>query len=314
MRLSLPSSLLLGAAMLATGVLLTPPAHAQNNTGLAFLRIGTSANALAMGSAQAAIAEDAFSSYWNPAGMGHISENSAGLTHHVWIEDTRIYSLAAAMRPSFGGGIGVFLTAVGSGDIEARSGPGASSGTFRAQFVAAGATYGRAFGPVSFGATAKFLSERIFEYSANGFAVDVGARLDLADRRVKIGLAASNFGSMSELNVQASALPRTIRAGVGVYPFRIVTQDDREDLINTVVVFEVSRDLEEEENALHIGLEAQVLETILLRGGWQSNNDLWQFSLGAGVLFDPVRFDYAYLPFRSGFGRSGHVLTLLYNW
>lgn len=301
-------------AFLLASFFLGGSAVAQNNTGLAFLRIGTSASALSTGSGQVAISADAFSTYWNPAGLGRLATSSAALTHHVWVEDTRIYTLAAAFKTAERTGFGIAVTGVGSGDIPAYTGPGESAGFFDAQFASAGAGVGHAFGPVSVGVVAKFLSERIFDVSANGYAVDFGVQVHTPNDRIRVGFAAQNFGHMSELNVQASELPRTLRAGVGVYPFRILTREDREEFVNTVLIADVSHRLSDDETAIHLGLGVQVLETIMIRGGWQSNNDLWNFSLGAGVVFDAIQFDYAYLPFQSGFGRSGHVLSLLYLW
>jgi hypothetical protein len=84
-----------------------------------------------------------------------------------------------------------------------------------------------------------------------------------------------------------------------------------EPLLDTRVLVEVVRGLEEEETFLHFGLEGEILEVITVRGGYFTNDDLRRFSAGAGLLYESFQFDYAFLPFRSGFG-TGQVLTLLY--
>ena len=288
-------------------------AQAQT-AGLAFLRIGTNAAALGMGSAQASSTDDAFSTYWNPAGLAAGRANSAALTHHVWIGDTRLYSLSARFQAGRRGGLGLAVTAAGSGDIPARSGPGDPEGFFDAQFASVGLSYGRAFGPLRLGVTAKYLVERIFEFSTNGYAFDFGGQLDLLDGVAQLGVSGQHFGDMAALNIEATELPRTLRGGIAVYPFRVLTEDDDAEFFDTHVTAEVAHRLSDDQTEVHVGAAVQVLETILVRGGVLTNNALWRYSLGVGVEFDALRFDYAYLPFRSGFGRSGHVLTLLYFW
>ncbi len=300
-------------AIVLTVGFLALPAVAQN-TGLAFLKIGTDARGMAMGSAATATIEGPFSTYWNPAGLAGSSSNTAALTHHVWISDVRIYSLAGGLAAGKNGAFGLSLTAVGSGDIAVRSGPGDPEGFFSAQFVSTGISYGRSFGALSIGITGKYLVERIFNASAAGFGVDAGMQYGMRHDEVSVGIAVQHLGRMSRLGEVASDLPQTVKAGLGLRPFDVLTRDDQQPFLDTQVTIELVRFLEEEENQIRAGLEARMLEIILARAGWRSNNELFRFSLGAGIELETLRFDYAFLAFRSGFGGGGHVLTLIYGW
>ena len=292
---------------------LTSRADGQE-AGLAFLRIGTNAAASAMGDAQVSNSRDAFSTYWNPAGLAGATSNSAALSHHIWVANTRTYSLAGRFRAGANGGVGIFVTALDSGDLEARDRPGDPSGIFDAQFVSTGASYGHAVGPLRLGVTAKFLSERIFSNSATGYAFDFGVQLDLVDDGIRLGAALQNVGEMGTLNAVATELPRTIRAGLSVYPFRVLAMADGSVLLNAFLTGEVSHVVPTETTRLHIGAAAEVVELVTVRAGFIQNDELRGITVGGGLGSNGFLFDYAIIPFDSGFGGPGHVLSLLYTW
>ena len=57
--------------------LVSTPAYSQSEAGAIFLLIAPGARAGGMGEAQVAVANDAYASYWNPAGLGFLK----GTTH-----------------------------------------------------------------------------------------------------------------------------------------------------------------------------------------------------------------------------------------
>ena len=282
--------------------------------GLAFLRIGTNAEASAMGDAMVATSDDAFSTYWNAAGLAAASSNSAALSHHIWIANARTYSMAGRFAAGTRGGFGLFLTAMDSGNLEARIGPGDPDGVFDAQFVSTGLSYGHSFGNLRLGATVKYLSERIFINSANGYGFDFGLQYEMIQQSVHIGVALQNVGEMSELSAQATELPRTLRAGLVVYPFRVLAGLDGTVLLNARISGEVSHVLPTDVTRLHFGVGAEVVELVEVRAGFVTNDALRGFSLGGGLESNGFQFDYAFVPFDGGFGGPGHVLSLIYLW
>ena len=295
----------------------TGPARGQS-AGLAFLRFGSDAAAVAMGDGGVATSDDAFSVYWNPAGLATAATNSAALSHVIWFGNVRTYALGSRFRAGQKGGVGVFVNAASVGDIAVRERPGDPSGFFDAQFTSIGVAYGRQVGPLRVGAGVKYLSERIFVEEATGYAFDVGAQLALADDAVLIGGAWQNLGRMDELDEDATPLPRMVRGGLAVRPFRILTAFDEADVFHLLANVEVSHIPPMELTQLHLGLAAQVLDIIRVRGGYigtlsDTDGDVRRFTFGAGLVYEALLFDYAFLPFQDGFG-SGHVLTVSYRW
>ncbi len=290
------------------------PVSAQNQSGLSFLRIGPNAQAGAMGDAQVAHSRDAYSTYWNPAGLAAAERNSASLSYYRWVLDTRTYAAAGRFRLGRRGAIGLFSTAMGSGDLEARSEPGDPDGTFGVQFVSAGAAYGRAFGPIRGGVTAKYLTERIFGRTASGYAFDFGLQADLLRGDVEVGAVVQNSGEMAELARESTNLPTAVRVGVAAYPFDVLLSDDDATLLGTLLTAEISHFPEMDVTQFHFGLSVELLDTIELRSGYMTNDALRGPSLGLGFGFEGIVFDYAYVPFESGFEGPGHILTLSYQW
>lgn len=288
-------------------------ASAQES-GLHFLRIGVNAEAAAMGDAQVATTRDAFSTFWNPAGLPAATVNSAAVSYYRWIQSTNTYAAAGRFRAGERGAIGIFATATGSSDLEARQVPGEPEGTFGVQYVSAGASYGRTFGPLRAGVTAKYLTERISSRTSNGYAFDLGVQADLLDGGLHLGAVMQNLGEMNELYEESTQLPRAFRAGVGFYPLDVLLSDDDATLLRTLLIGEVSHFFESERTQVHVGLSVQVLETIDVRAGYVTNDQLRSFSLGTGFDYERFVFDYAFMPFEGGFGGPGHLLTFGYTW
>lgn len=301
--------------MLVAMLLVVLPAQGQDG-GLSFLRIGVNAEAGAMGDAQVAQSRDAFSTYWNPAGLPAAERNSAAVSYYRWIADTGTYAAATRFRVGERGGLGLFATAMGSGDLEAREVPGEPDGTFGVQFVSTGASYGHQVGPLRGGVTAKFLTERIHNRSSNGYAFDFGLQADVMGGGVHLGAVLQNVGKMSELVVESTQLPRAVRAGIGIYPLKVLLSEGDVPLLETLLVAQVSHFLDPDEGRtqVHVGLSVAVLETIDVRAGYISNDALRSLSFGTGFDYEGFIFDYGFALFESGFGGPGHLLTFGYSW
>lgn len=300
-------------AVLLLALLLLPSTASAQDSGLAFLQVGVDGRAVAMGDAQVASASGAFSTFWNPAGLVQGVGNSVGLSHHIWIGDVRTYALAGRFWSGERSAWGLFVTSSSSGDLELRDRPGPAQGVFEAQYLAAGASYGRRFGPIRTGASVKYLSEEIFSERASGYAFDFGGQANLAGGAVSVGATLRNVGKMSELNAEATELPTTVRVGMEVRPFRILTVDE-ESLLDVVVAVDVARVLPDDRTQYHFGLGAEVLEVLVIRGGAMTNDTVRQFTAGVGFRYGPFNFDYGLVTFESGFGGPGHILTLGYDW
>lgn len=294
-------------------LLFIPLTATAQQSGLAFLRIGPNAEASAMGDAQVASSQDAFSVYWNPAGLAAPNTNSVAATHRIWVGTLRAYDGFARFQAGKNGGIGLSVTATNSGDLEAREGPGAPDGTFRAGFFSMAAAYGYQLGPLRAGVTAKYITERIFDEKSRGFAVDLGLQATLLQNSLQLGAVVQNIGEMSELAQEATTMPRMVRVGAAVFPLRIVTDDD-DALFDLSLIGEVSHLFPDEVTRYHLGASAQLFDILFIRAGLMTNDALRKYSFGLGLHYNAFAFDYALLPFESGFGDPGHLISLIYFW
>ena len=302
---------------------LAPPVRAQQ-AGLNFLSIGVDAAAGAMGDTQVALSRDAFSTYWNPAGLAAATGNLAALSHQNWIADVRTYALAARFRAGERGGLGLFAGALTSGDLATRDIAGPPVGQFTAQYLSIGAAYGRTLGPLRAGIGLKYINEQLFAYSANGYAFDAGLQAEALRGALRVGAAIQNVGRMSQLDAVATPLPRRVRAGLAVQPLRILAEDDGTPLLGATFTAEVAHLFAQDDGEgrtsnlgrtqVHLGAAAEVLELVIVRAGLITNNAARRLTFGAGLGYGPFLFDYAFIPFREGFGTAAHVLTLSYGW
>src|SRR5690625_3012830 len=177
-----------------TGLVLglgVPPqaAHAQgsdpNQLGTStanFLKIGVGARASSMGNAFVAMADDATSLYWNPAGIGMMDGPEVTMTVTNWLLDTRLYFFGGTLDLGnmgvLGHVLGLSINHFHSGDIDETTvyEPDGTGRVFSASNMAVGLTYARRLSNrFSAGFTVKYVSETRDRTSSNAIAVDVGS-------------------------------------------------------------------------------------------------------------------------------------------
>ena len=101
LRTILPAALLLIGAMVGG----SSSAHAADifekvgTFGAQFLKIGPSARATAMGSAYTAVADNAESVYWNPAGIVGIRGSQLAVSQTQWPADIKLTYAAYVFNP-----------------------------------------------------------------------------------------------------------------------------------------------------------------------------------------------------------------------
>src|SRR5262245_41323537 len=88
-------------------------------SGAAFLKIAAGARAAALGGAYTALADDASSILWNPAGMAKLEKAEVTATRSQWLQSADHDFLAGALPTEYGA-FGLAITAFSVGDIEKR--------------------------------------------------------------------------------------------------------------------------------------------------------------------------------------------------
>jgi len=278
-------------AVLALGLLLTGNLQAQENVGNRFLEINPETVSAACGDADGTRWENPFSVWLNPAGK---AERDAAFLSKNWIEGERILGFGYAQPDIaiFNQSVIFDLTALvysaSLGDFLLQTDPDPEAeGSFTAHDLVLSLTVAKELLPqLRVGITGKYISEKIYDETADGMAVDLGLQYDLP--WLSVSTSYSNLGRVNSLETERSVLPRTIRMNAGT------TLDfDTIDLRLMTSFTSVT----DSDPTFSIGSELTFKRSVSLRSGYLFNHDSRSFSLGAGFRLRQWRCDYAYIPF-----------------
>jgi len=216
-------------------VLLANIVFAQGEAGGSFLLISPGARAGGMGEAQVALANDAYASYWNPAGLAFSRGQEIAAMHMNWLPGLAddIYYEFLAYRMDLGdfGALGFHATYVSLGEIvhTGATGPEELS-TFTSYMWNLGVSYARQIGPqLSLGVTVKYFQQylapaRVLDQEdrdavSGNIAFDIGVlRHGFGTDRISLGASVTNMGSaISFLDQQrADPAPTRFRTGMSI--------------------------------------------------------------------------------------------------
>ncbi|MDZ4724001.1 MAG: PorV/PorQ family protein [candidate division Zixibacteria bacterium] len=273
-------------------LLVTVPLYAQNSsrTTADFLQIGMGARAAGLGGAFTALSEGAVSTYWNPAGLGHLENKEVFLSHFTWYQDISIEHGSFAMPISERLSVAASISYLNYGTIESFNENGVVIGELQAYDWAGGISLGMAINErLSVGATGKIINQRLDTYSGSAYAADFGVKYSMPF--VTFGLAATNIGTKMKFDAIDENLPASVRAGVAVRPF--------DDLM--VASADLLKNLYGE-TVMRNGLEFGFSQKYFLRTGFdhylttEMNNTVASLSFGAGLRISSAEFDYAFTP------------------
>ncbi|MCR4295482.1 MAG: PorV/PorQ family protein, partial [Elusimicrobia bacterium] len=197
------------ALRLAALLVLASPASRAAETA-SFLDIGVGARALGMGGAYTALADDANSLYWNPAGLAKLEKREFTASHAEMYENTRLDFLAYA-HPTSQGTFSAGVTYLSQGKIEGRDSLGRPTAGFDASDAAVSGGYARNLEFAEVGASVKYIRSHIGSTEAQTVAADVGAKRDFGN--VIVGAALRNLGPGLKFADQRNDLPLRLAAG-----------------------------------------------------------------------------------------------------
>jgi hypothetical protein len=311
--------------------LLTAAGAATNKSGTAaaqFLKIGVGARAMGLGGAMVAASQDAYSLYWNPAGITKVNRPVLATAHTEWFSDIRhdFLSLVIPVNTTSSVGLNVVVLSMGDMEVTTIDDPHGTGEFFGASDIALGATYGiRLTNFFSLGFTGKYIQQSIYNEKASTFALDVGSILDVPYYGLKLGMNFSNFGGKLQLDGRDLAREfdlnpnNTLNVGVETrlktepwelpVNFRVGLAMDivgtGENLaVSTNNRLTLSMDGNHPTDSpeyVAFGAEYAYRELLYLRGGYRLNRDVEKFFYGIGLAI-PVtgatfNFDYAVASF-----------------
>ncbi len=192
--------------LLLFGTSMSKEPHRMGTTTAAFLEIGVGGAGIGMGDAVVASTENLSSIYWNPAGLARMQNNQALFMYQPWVVDanTLFAGFGLNLRNIGNLAFGVFGLSYGNIDVTTMEYQQGTGEQYTAYDYSFSASYARSLVDwFSFGATAKYISSKIWHSTASAFAVDLGVIVQTQFFSVtgqhtdgmKIGMSISNYGS-----------------------------------------------------------------------------------------------------------------------
>ncbi|HDL01962.1 MAG TPA: PorV/PorQ family protein [candidate division Zixibacteria bacterium] len=262
-----------------------------------FLKINISARAVAMGGAFTGLANDESALYYNPAGIISIEDTKYIVGYHDYFFDMQSGFLGYVKPINIKRTIGFYLSYLNYGSFTRSDSLGNTLGDFGGgDLLFAFSVAQRKNHNLSYGATAKFIYEKIDTYSATGIAFDLAAKYNSDRGHFGAGLMLQNVGlQLSSLGSSKDKLPTTIRTGISYQPKGMPM------LISSDLILPIDNDL-----IFAIGADYLNFKPFYIRLGWNSfgsnfkatssNASLSGASLGCGFDVKQMQISYSFSP------------------
>ncbi|MBU0528952.1 PorV/PorQ family protein, partial [bacterium] len=218
-------------ASLITLFTITSYSFSQSEAGSIFLLIAPSARAGGMGEAHVGLADDAYASYWNPAGLGFLEGTELALMHVNWLPnlaDDMAYDFFA-MRKSIPnlGTVGGHLIYLNLGEQTRTDEIGTELGKFSSYMFAFNLSYSTKINEKSaFGLNAKVSYQHLTDQGAGaeegkGSSTDFGFDLGYMKKefllpRLNLGATITNIGPKVSFIDPAQADPQPTNFTLGL--------------------------------------------------------------------------------------------------
>jgi len=283
-----------------------------------WLKLETGTRAIGMGGAQVAAGDGIYAAPYNPASIGFVAGSEtfwsksnyvAGITHNV-------LGYATQLNPTDYAGFHLFYMDSGEMDVTTVEQPNGWGETFKVLGISFRGIYTKVLTDrLKVGFAIKYIREQIYTTYMQSFVFDMGSNFDTGIYGMVLGMSVSNFGPEVqyhgeglEISVDSDLdpdsklsritdkfqLPLTFRLGI------------KNDIIGPTSEFFNIPDSRltiamDGINALDytvygtLGLEYAWKEMAFVRGGTHLGHDTAGLSLGAGVAYKGITFDYAYV-------------------
>jgi hypothetical protein len=272
------------------------------SVGAQFLKIGVGSRYQGMGEASVATVNDIYAMYWNPAGLADIENAAISFTNVNWILDVDLNYIGTA---KYFEGVGVFgvsatVLSMDEQEVTRADAPDGTGETYDATSYTIGLSYGRQLTRgFSFGASVKYIGEKIWDEESQGYAFDFGTQLYTGIRSLRLGMSISNMGPdlkfsgptveydaleggganeavTAELKTTPYDLPLVFRFGIA-YDFQFGPKS------MLTMCGELKHPNDNEQQGA-IGAEFGYDEKYFLRGGYKLNYEEEQLSFGGGLV------------------------------
>ncbi len=322
MKLAIPMALLGLAGTATAGGL-----DRMGTAGAQELRIPVGAASIAIAGSAVALGNGIGNLYYNPASLAAVDNPEAIVSYSTYLADSKVDYGAVSTKVGSAGNVAFSVKVLNIGDIvvTTENAPEGTGEILNPTYSVFGLTYGRRMTDrVLLGLTASYISEKIAQTSATGFAADFGVQYDTGWRGLRFGFAMKNIGpnmTFSGPNFEQrftlpgddpSAQPHVIQLEstsfelpsylqIGVSYDVGVAEKQHATIYGTFQGNNFSTD------EYRLGAEYMLGEHIALRGGYvgqlavssadRQPDYLYSFNYGAGLNFKmgdrPLSFDWA---------------------
>ena len=292
-----------------------------------FLSIGVGPRAIGMGGAYTSLSNDASAMYWNPAGLSFLQRNEAMFSSNQLFADIKLTYFGVAIPAGDIGTFGASVTALTMGDmfVTTENYPEGTGETFSANSYAFGLSFAKKITEdFSVGMNIKYVTENIYNSSANGFAFDIGTIFHTPFWGINFSSNIANYGSklqMSGEDLLTRHDPDPTRAGNNAtvdvnyatdefeLPLRLQIGISKEISLFDVHKLTIAIDAahpNDNSQYVNLGGELSLFNDLLcLRGGYKQlfmKDNQEGLTLGVGVHYSlnfiAVGFDYAYQQYK----------------
>ena len=286
-----------------------------------FLRMGTSARSLAMGSGFTAEIDQGFSAYHNPASVAFLNKRQLAFSHHALNLDRRLMmsSISTAIPPT--AGLGVAWVSSGVDNIQGRSTAGYKTKILSTSEDAIFISFAQRITPwLALGINVKILNHQLpmneSELAGKGTGFDIGFMV-LPEEKLRFAFMIQDLNTNYQWNtgqvfegegrIYKESFPTMYRLGTTFTFQRIYFVGDIGVVANQDDILGMT---------MRFGGEYHISENYFIRGGFGNS----RFSLGAGFNFtflnlNDAFFDYAVViePHSASQGMI-HVFTYAFNF
>ncbi|HEY9167636.1 MAG TPA: PorV/PorQ family protein [Candidatus Kryptonia bacterium] len=279
-------------------------------TAADFLKIGVGARANAMGESFAAVDNDAYALFYNPAGITQFDNTEVAISHSTWFVGLQHDFIGGVYHLDRQNTIGISIVSLQSDDMPVTTEyqPYGTGEYFKYGDLAIAATYARKMTDnFSFGLSVRYIDETLAQVSMRGVLIDLGTYYWTGLGSTRFAVSVSNFGGQltpsgsvtlldgtTVSSFQSFSPPTIFRIGFALDPY----QDASSKLTTSV---QLNHPSDNSEN-ISLGAEYSYVSSFFLRAGYKINVDEENYSVGAGVKVDvkfaQVFFDYAFTPYQ----------------
>lgn len=286
-----------------------------------FLKIGAGARGVALGETFVAIANDASSLYWNPAGMTQFTDLQVIAAHTEYVVDLKHEFLGSVYHLGPGDAVGFSIVSLHTDEmpVTTETQPFGTGNYFKFADLGIGLSYSRKMtDQFSFGATFRYVEETLDVLKMRGIVVDLGTFYWTGLGSSRFAVVVSNFGAdvapsgqvtgyggNTVSSFQSFSPPTQFKLGVAMDPMETESQ-------KLTTSLELNHPNDNAEN-LHLGVEYQWEHWLWLRTGVKrtigeplfgrdnagSNDVTFGIGVAAPLLDETVLLDYAFANFNT---------------